>query len=101
MGTFEADYTVFVHLVGAHGQPLAQVDSQPLAGIYPTSFWSVGERLTDPYLLYIPPDLPPGEYELLVGMYLLSTGARLPVLGVDGQVLGDSISLGPVTVEKP
>jgi hypothetical protein len=101
MGTFEADYTVFVHLVGADGRPLAQIDGPPLGGIYPTSFWDSGERLTDPYLLYIPPDLPPGEYELLVGMYLLSTGVRLPVLGVDGQVLGDSISLGAVTVEIP
>ncbi len=101
LGDMQQDYTAFVHLVGADGQPLVQVDSQPLAGTYPTSFWSVGERLVDPYRLDIDSDLPPGEYELRVGMYLLATGDRLPLLGDGGQVLGDHISLGQVKVGSP
>jgi hypothetical protein len=101
VGTFEADYTVFVHLVGDDRRPVAQADSQPLGGAYATTRWHVGERLADPYQLEIPPDLPAGEYELLVGMYLLSSGERLPVLSADGQVAGDSISLGRVEVEEP
>jgi hypothetical protein len=100
-GIFEQDYTVFIHLVGGDKQPLAQADSQPVGGDYATTFWDVGERLGDPYQLVIPSDLPPGEYELLVGMYLPSTGERLPLLAADGQVLGDSISLGQVTVTQP
>jgi hypothetical protein len=100
-GTFEQDYTVFIHLVGADKHPLAQADSQPVGGTYATTFWDIGQRLADPHQLAIPSDLPPGEYELLAGMYLLSTGARLPLLGTDGQVLGDSISLGRVTVTEP
>jgi hypothetical protein len=101
LGAFEEDYTVFIHLAAADKVPLAQVDSQPLAGAYATTFWEVGQRLADPYLLAIPPDLPPGEYELLVGMYLASTGARLPMLTQDGSVVGDSISLGFVEVSAP
>jgi 4-amino-4-deoxy-L-arabinose transferase-like glycosyltransferase len=101
LATFEADYTVFVHLVGDEGPPLAQADSQPLAGTYPTRFWDVGEWLADPYVVEVPVGVPPGQYELRVGMYLLATGERLPLLGVDGQVLGDSISLDRVAVTSP
>jgi hypothetical protein len=97
-GAFKEDYKVFLHLAAADKTPLAQVDRQPLDGDYATTFWDVGQRLADPYLLAIPPNLPPGEYELLVGMYLPSTGDRLPVLAQDGSVLGDSISLGTVEV---
>ncbi len=52
----------------------------------------------DPYPLVIPSNLPSGEYELLVGMHLLSTGQGLPLLATDGQVLGDSISPGQAMV---
>jgi hypothetical protein len=100
VGVFAEDYTVFVHLAGEDKQPLAQADSQPLGSTYPTRLWDVGERVADPYELDLPDDLPPGEYELLVGMYLLSTGERLPHLGAEGQVLGDSVSLGWVTVTE-
>jgi 4-amino-4-deoxy-L-arabinose transferase-like glycosyltransferase len=101
LAAMEADYTVFIHLVGASLQPLAQVDSQPLGGTYPTRFWDVGERLADPHLLSVPLDVPSGEYELIVGMYLPSTGERLSLLNEDGEILGDSISLGQVRVVSP
>jgi hypothetical protein len=98
LGMFDADYTVYVHLVDREGQPLAQADSQPLDGSYPTSFWAVGERLADPYALEVPADVPPYEYDLRVGMYLLSTGVRLPLLDADGQVSGDGILLGKIRI---
>jgi hypothetical protein len=101
IGPFDADYTVFIHLTDADGRPVAQADSQPLGGAYATTRWHVGERLADPYELSIPPDLLPGEYELLVGMYLLSTGERLPLLSSDGQIVGDSVSLGRVEIAEP
>lgn len=45
------DYEVFVHIVKAKGQkPVAQGDSEPQDGLYPTSFWSVGEVIRDPEL---------------------------------------------------
>lgn len=100
-GTFDADYTVFVHLAGPDGRPLAQADSQPLGGVYPTRFWDAGERLADPYTVEVPAGVPPGDYELRVGMYLPATGERLPLLGADGRRRGDSISLGTVRVKSP
>jgi hypothetical protein len=100
-GATEVDYTVFVHLTAADGRPVAQLDSQPLQGAYPTSFWRPGERIQDPSLLEIPPEVPAGDYDLRVGIYLLETGERLPRFGTGGQVLGDSITLGRVTVTPP
>ena len=95
------DYTVFVHLTGDDGRPLAQADGPPLAGTRPTSFWKAGERLVDGYLVAIPAGVPPGEYELRVGMYLLATGERLPLLDPADRVVGDYVPLGPVIVASP
>ena len=92
----EENYTVFVHLAGVDGQPVAQADGQPVGGSYPTRFWDVGERVADPRVLDIHEAVPPGEYQLRVGMYLLATGDRLPV--EDG---GDSILLSGMTIEAP
>ena len=61
----------------------------------------MGERVQDPSLLEIPSGVSPGDYDLRVGMYILETGERLPLLGMEGQVLGDSITLGRVTVTLP
>jgi hypothetical protein len=97
----QEDYTVFIHLVGSDGVPLAQIDSEPLAGTYPTSFWRVGEQISDPYHLEIPPGVLAGDYELRVGLYLLSNGQRLPLVSTDGETLGDSILLDQVTITSP
>jgi 4-amino-4-deoxy-L-arabinose transferase-like glycosyltransferase len=92
------DYTVFVHLLDAEGSPVAQADSQPQSGAYPTSWWSAAEVIEDTHTM--PPEivenLPPGRYTLNVGLYNLDTGERL-VVTADGQQQGDHIVLGPVT----
>ncbi len=73
------DYTVFVHLRQPAGANVAQADHRPLGSAYPTSLWPVGQTIRETSQLALPPQLPPGEYELWVGMYLLETGERLPV----------------------
>jgi 4-amino-4-deoxy-L-arabinose transferase-like glycosyltransferase len=91
----DADYTVTVQLVGPDGRVYGQRDAQPLDGVAPTSTWSPGEVLTDPYRFAVAADVPPGEYRLVAGMYLLETGGRLPVS--DG---GDSVTLIRVKIES-
>jgi hypothetical protein len=88
-----ANYTVFVHLLDASGQTVAQHDGQPQGGAYPTSVWDVGEVVVDEHVLPLPPGLLPGDYRLRVGLYLVETGERLPVEGG-----GDSVELGPVAL---
>lgn len=79
-----ADYTVFVHLLNEQGEVAGQADSPPAAGAYPTSLWDAGETVVDRHAL---PDLPPGRYELKVGLYRPETGERLAAAGSpDGAV---------------
>lgn len=88
------DYTAFIHLVDEEGQMLAQDDSQPRNGFYPTSFWDEGEIVEDEHSVCYPLDLQPGNYDLMVGVYLLETMQRLPSFGADGnRILNDQIKL--------
>ncbi len=90
-----ADYTVFVHLVDANGQVVAQHDGQPQGGAYPSSVWDTDEVVRDEHVLLLPSDLSDGDYFLRVGLYLLESGERLPV---DGD--GDSLELGPLNLKE-
>jgi hypothetical protein len=95
------NYAVFVHLVDAEGRVLAQTDSEPGGGSRPTGNWEAGQQIIDRHGILIPRDLPPGDYWLLAGMYLPSSGERLPLLGPGGQPLSDSVELGRVIVAPP
>ena len=87
----DVNYTVFTHVIDDEGQMWAGQDNWPQAGTFPTSLWLAGEFVTDRYELALPSDIPPGEYRIEVGMYLLETMERLPVLGKDAQSEGSSI----------
>ncbi|NOZ05040.1 MAG: DUF2079 domain-containing protein [Chloroflexi bacterium] len=86
----DRNYTVFVHLVDAGGQIVAQVDRQPQAYTYPTRWWAAGEVVPDEMSLELPADAPPGPYRLRVGLYDAETGERLPlVAGAGGDGAAD------------
>jgi hypothetical protein len=72
-----ADYHVFVHLITADGNTVAQSDGQPALWTRPTSTWSPGERIEDRHALSLPVDLPAGDYTLITGLYLPDNGERL------------------------
>ena len=44
-----------------------------------------GEYITDAYEVKLAADAPPGEYQLVIGLYNPETGERLPVNGPDCQ----------------
>ncbi len=77
------DYTTFVHVLPARaGVPVvAQMDSPPAGGAYPTSLWQPGEVIRDTITVPMPPDLAAGNYEIVVGLYDPISGQRLPVAG--------------------
>jgi hypothetical protein len=95
LATLNADYTVTVQLLGPDGQVYGQQDDSPLAGDAPTSTWSPGEVLDDAYQLNVAPDAPPGEYQLIVAVYLLETGERLPVRGGRDALVLDRLDVVP------
>ena len=97
----DESYTVFVHLLNPQGVVVDQEDHPPVRGTYPTTLWVEGEVVRDEYVLSVPAEAEAGVYPLEVGMYLLETMERLPVLGADGTPVGDHILLKPVKVRRP
>jgi len=101
LGEMDRDYTVFTHLIDGESHIWGQEDSQPLDGYYPTSLWEEGEVVEeDSYAIVVRGDAPAGEYRLEVGMYLLSTGERLPLLDEAGRVKDNRILLERVEITK-
>jgi mannosyltransferase len=96
----DVPYTVFVHLLGPDGQVLTGHDGEPVLGTRPTTGWVPGEYVADPHDVFIPADLPLGDYVVEVGLY--DAGApripRLPILGDEGRVETDRVIFGPVRV---
>jgi hypothetical protein len=70
---------------------VGQIDTWPLQGTYPTSRWQAGEVVHDSYTIQLQGDVPPGDYRLLLGWYLLATQERLPVLDESGAIVEDRV----------
>jgi hypothetical protein len=75
------DYTTFLHLRDDSNQNVAQKDSPPASGRYPTSLWDAGEVIADEIILPVD-NVSSGLYTPVIGLYNLETGARLPIIGV-------------------
>jgi len=88
IATLPLDYHLFVHLIDQEGTLWAQKDS-----FKPTSGWQPGEEVDDKQAILLPRDIPPGQYQIVVGFYLLESGQRLVL--TDGQ---DSLGLGSIEV---
>ncbi len=88
-------YTVFVQLLDAQGQLIAQSDAPPADGARPTSGWRSGEYIVDSHALTFNDRAHPGPASLIAGMYDPATGQRVRL--ADGS---DAIRLpGTVTVK--
>jgi serine/threonine-protein kinase len=74
-----ANYNLFIHLTTPQGGIVNQVDTQPQAGVRPTSNWGTGDSIVDPYQVPIPPTTAPGDYQIRIGFYNLDSKARLPI----------------------
>lgn len=81
LGAAEQDYSVFLHLADSSGRVWAQADGTPRGGSRPASGWTSGETIVDARQIALPPDLPPGEYALVLGWYDWQSGARVPLPG--------------------
>ena len=96
-----ADTTVFVHLLAdtfnpASGGPVwAGHDGPPAEGQSATSWWDENTRLRDRHSLRLPDDLPPGPYQIEIGLYG-ADGARLPVSGAQADAANRRVLVTPV-----
>ena len=91
----ERDYAVFVHFLSDVGTIVAQRDTFPGLGRYPTTAWDPGVAFADTYRVHIPATAySPDRGYIQVGMYLPG-GARL--VASDGR---DAIRLATVEVAE-
>ena len=88
--TVPGDYKVFIHLMDADGNLVAQDDARPLNWTYPTAQWQPGEYIRDEHVLALGDVLPRGDYTLFAGMYAAETSVRLGVTDAQGQPLPES-----------
>lgn len=77
LAEMDTSYHVFVHLVDANGEIIAQSDAEPAAWQRPTTGWAPGEYVVDRHVLPLPETLPAGPLSLRVGLYDVDSGRRL------------------------
>ncbi len=94
------DLTAFAHLRDAGGNVVAQLDWGPQdeLGYRPTTSWQPGQPVVDRQSLQLPPNLPPGNYQLVVGWYYAPTGQRLPVTAAASVPPDNVVAVGQITV---
>jgi hypothetical protein len=73
------NYTVFIHLLDAHGELVANHNEMRL-----TSLWPPGEVVPDVHHVVPDPPIPGGTYWLQIGMYPWPSLERLPVWDSQG-----------------
>ena len=76
------DLHLFVQLLPPAPPPVAQFDSA-----FSTGSWKDGQKEVTRMGLWLPPDVPPGDYALIIGWYDPATGQRLSVGGADFQTI--------------
>jgi 4-amino-4-deoxy-L-arabinose transferase-like glycosyltransferase len=92
------DYLLFVHLLDDNGLMIAQRDTHPGLGNFPTRNWQPGDRFVESVRLVVPETAyTPDMGRLSVGYYV--PGAyRLAVQDGEGNSLGDALELGRVSI---
>jgi hypothetical protein len=80
----DTSYKFFLHVIDpSTGEPIAQIDYLPDNWSYPTNWWEADEYISD--VVTIPlSELPPGSYEIRLGIYDPDSGERLNVTTADG-----------------
>lgn len=97
----EKDYSLYIHVFGAGGQPLGQRDSYPGGGMYPTSQWRSGDIIADTYLVPVGANVSrPVAAQVEVGVYDLQSMTPLQVTDPSGQPVGRPV-IGRIKVNVP
>jgi 4-amino-4-deoxy-L-arabinose transferase-like glycosyltransferase len=84
LGEVPGDFSVFVHVVNDQDHTVAQSDSRPRGGFYPTSYWQQGETVLDQHCFSFPSNVQEGHYQVFVGMYTPENMQRLAAFDEDG-----------------
>jgi len=97
----DRDYTIFVHLLDELETVVAQVNTFPGLGSFPTRDWKIGDAIAEEYIVKLPGKvLSPNSAQFEVGLFDPSTGDRLPAYGPDGQFMGDNVRFYRIEIEE-
>lgn len=77
--------TVFVHVLDANGQLIAQADGDPIAGTWPFDQWPINLVMRDIRVVNVT-----GAVAVRVGIYSRTTGERLNATAPDNTPLADN-----------
>jgi hypothetical protein len=91
---------VFVHVMDANGNLVAQHDGLPALWTYPTNSWAVGEEVVDFHPLLFDAAQGDGLYTIRVGLYDPGSGQRVSVLDASGAPAGDHVVLETFTFDR-
>jgi hypothetical protein len=94
------DYKAFVHLLNVGDEIIAQHDGEPVDGRRPTHTWRRGDEIIDTHRLVWQAQEYAGSATVAVGLYDVTTLARLPAYDAQGERWpADRVVLGEVTVK--
>lgn len=82
---------IYVHLLDGSGQIVAQWDGLDVAW----EGWREDDTLWQQHQIALPTDLPPGEYEIRVGLYSPETAVRWQTASGADYLLLDRLVIGP------
>ncbi|MCP4426491.1 MAG: hypothetical protein GY803_18515 [Chloroflexi bacterium] len=91
--TLDENHVVFVHILDSAGRLAANHDAVPMNGRYPTVAWQTNGIIPDEHNILLPANLPAGQYQIKVGLYLPETGERLPATDGNGVPFPDNAIL--------
>jgi mannosyltransferase len=94
-----SDYTIFVHVLDHAGRTLANGDSEPYRGQFPTSRWPVGEIVRDVHEVRLDPCAASDRFSAETGFYVPKTMQRLGTPGKDS--IGFSMERSPGIRQGP
>jgi 4-amino-4-deoxy-L-arabinose transferase-like glycosyltransferase len=100
LGRQNRNWTVFVHLVDAQEQIVAEDNRPPQDDAFPMLQWVAGDWVEDRHPLALPANLPPGEYHIRVGLFFPRTERRAGVYSKRGTLRGDYLDIGTLTVRS-
>jgi hypothetical protein len=86
---------LFTHLVGPEGVVISGQDGRPQYGNLAARGWRAGESALDQRGIWIPPDTPVGEYDLIVGF--ADADGFVPITLASGQT-DDYATLARITI---
>jgi hypothetical protein len=95
---FSQDFFIFVHVLDANGNRVAQRDTPPWQGRFPTSSWRAGTLVVDVNDVALSDGLAPGEYTIAIGMFDPAGGTR-PQMSLNGRPL-DRVPVAVIRVTR-